>query len=409
MKFHKYITFTLIHFIFFGNSFAQKSQYDNQLLWEISGNGLSEKSYLYGSFHSNDKRLFQFSDSVYFALSKTEAVVLETDVFSLFENWDTRKGDVNVLFDNKGNPYTGTNIPTKTIYGNEDGMPQFLDAYFLEYCHNANKTFFALETVNDQLQSIENYFKPEYEGIAEEAINFTQEKMMDYYLMGDIVVLDKMMKSNMNLFPGMYDDLIIERNKKMADGLDTLLRKNSLFCAIGAGHLAGEGGVINLLRKKGFKLRKVQAVFSEDPTQEKQHVKSSRTYTYVNDSVGLIAQFPGKPLALKIWDNHPYLIYREMGQGNTYSVEIIPIDGTMSLEEQAAIYIASPDETKTKQIILDDETEVYEGISDTYPDGLQWVRLMQNDNYLVIMKAFGGNKFMNSNRSRNFFTKVWFE
>jgi uncharacterized protein YbaP (TraB family) len=409
MKFYKYITLTSILFIFFGNSFAQKSQYDNQLLWEISGNGLSKKSYLYGSFHSNDKRLFQFSDSVYFALKTTDAIVLETDVFSLFENWDTRKGDVNVLFDNKGNPYTGTNIPTKTIYGNEDGMPQFLDAYFLEYCHNANKSFFPLETVSDQLQSIENYFKPEYEGIAEEAINFTQEKMMDYYLLGDIVVLDKMMKSNMNLFPGMYDDLIIERNKKMADGLDTLLNKNSLFCAIGAGHLAGEDGIISLLRKKGFKLRKVQAIFSEDPTPEKQNVRSFRTYTYVNDSVGLIAKFPGKPLDMKIWDNHPYLIYREMGQGNTYSVEIISIDGSLTLEEQAAVYIASPDETSIKHNILDDETEVYEGISDTYPDGLQWVRLMQNDHYLVIMKAFGGNKFMNSNRPKDFFTKVWFE
>jgi uncharacterized protein YbaP (TraB family) len=409
MKFQKYITIACIHILITGNLFAQKSQHDNQLLWEISGNGLSKKSYLYGSFHSNDKRLFQFSDSVYFALTSTDAIVLETDVFSLFENWDTRKGDVNVLFDNEGNPYTGTNMPTKTIYGNEDGMPQFLDAYFLEYCHNANKSFFPLETVNDQLQSIENYFKPEYELIAEEAINYTQEKMMDYYLMGDILVLDKMLKSNMNLFPGMYDDLIIERNKKMANGLDTLLRENSLFCAIGAGHLAGETGVINLLRKKGFKLRKVQAVFSEDPTPEKHLVKSCRTYTYVNDSIGLIAQFPGKPLELKIWDNHPYLIYREMGQGNTYSVEIIPIDGTMSLEEQAAIYIASPDETNSKNLILDDETEVYEGISDTYPDGLQWVRLMQNDRYLVIMKAFGGNKFMNSNRPKTFFTKVWFE
>jgi uncharacterized protein YbaP (TraB family) len=409
MRFY-HITFLIsLHFLVFLNASAQKNQNDNQLLWEISGNGLNKKSYLYGSFHSNDKRLFQFADSVYFALSSTEAVVLETDIFSLFENWDTRKGDVKVLFDNKGNPYTGTNIPTKTIYGNEDGMPQFLDAYFLEYCYNADKYFFPLETVYDQLQSIENYFKPQLEGLAEGALNFTQDKMMEHYLLGDILLLDKMMKSNMSLFPGMYEDLIIDRNKKMADGLDTIIRKNSFFCAIGAGHLAGDDGIISLLRKKGYKLRKVQAVFSEDPISEKQTVKSFKTYTYVNDSVGLIAQFPGKPLNLKIWDNHPYLIYREMGQGNTYSVEIIPTDGSLSLQEQAAIYIASPDETSIKHIILDDETEVYEGISDTYPDGLHWVRLMQNDKFLVIMKAFGGNKFMNSNRPKNFFTKVWFE
>ena len=213
----------------------------------------------------------------------------------------------------------------------------------------------------------------------------------------------------MSLFPGMYEDLIIDRNKKMAEGLDTIIRKNSVFCAIGAGHLAGDDGIISLLRKKGYKLRKVQAIFSEEPISEKQAVKSFKTYTYVNDSVGLIAQFPGKPLNVKIWDNHPYLIYREMGQGNTYSVEIIPTDGSLSLKEQAAIYIASPDETSINQIILDDETEVYEGISDTYPDGLHWVRVMQNDKFLVIMKAFGGNKFMNSNRPKNFFTKVWFE
>jgi uncharacterized protein YbaP (TraB family) len=409
MKWKQHIKFSLICMTFFVNATAQKSQYENQLLWEISGNGLTKKSYLYGSFHSNDKRLFQFSDSLYFALSVSDAIVLETDVFSLFENWDTRKGEVNVLFDNKGNPYTGTNIPTKTIYGNEDGMPQFLDAHFLAYCHNANKAFYPLESVSDQLQSIEDYFKPELEGLAEGAINFTQEKMMEHYLLGDIVILDKMMKSNMNLFPGMYDDLIIERNKKMAIGLDTLIRKNSVFCAIGAGHLAGDEGIINLLRKKGFKLRKVLAVYSEDPIAEKNDVKSCRTYTYVNDSVGLIAKFPGKPLDIKIWDNHPYLIYREMGQGNTYSVEIIPIDVSLSLEEQAQIYIASPDETTIKYQILDDESEIYEGISDTYPDGLQWVRLMQNDQYLVIMKAFGGNKFMNSNRPIDFFNKVWFE
>jgi len=391
------------------HTFAQRNQTDNQLLWEISGNGLKKKSYLYGSFHSNDKRLFQFADSVYYALNYAEAVVLETDVFSLFQDWDTRKTDVQVLFDNQGIPYTGSNLPTKTIYGNEDGMPQFLDAYFLEYCHNAGKSFYPLESVAEQLATIADYVKPQFEGIADEVLNITQEKMMDYYLNGDIVTLDKMMKTNMELFPGMYEDMIIDRNKKMTLGIDTLITKQSVFCAVGAGHLAGDDGIINLLRKKGYKLRRVRAIYSESPISEKQSVKATKGFDYINDSVGLIAVFPGKPLDVKIWDNHPYLIYREMGQGNTYSLEIVPVDGSISLAEQAEIYIASPDQSCYQQIILDDETEVYEGISDTYPEGLQWVRLMQNDNYLVIMKAYGGNKFMNSNRPKSFFNRVWFK
>ena len=75
-------------------SLAQSNQSENELLWEISGNGLKQKSYLYGNYHSNDKRIFRLSDSTYFALDKSQAIVLETDVFAMFEDWDTRKEEV---------------------------------------------------------------------------------------------------------------------------------------------------------------------------------------------------------------------------------------------------------------------------------------------------------------------------
>lgn len=388
---------------------AQTIQGDNELLWEISGNGLKEKSYLYGSLHSNDKRLFRLSDSTYFAMEKSSAIVLETDIFSLFEEWDTRQEDVKLLYDNQGRPYTGSDKATKTIYGNEDGMPQFLDAYFLEYCYNAGKKFYALETVEDQLDVIDEWAQPEMGKLGYNAQAYAQEKMIEFYLKGDITSLDKMMRANLSLFPGMYEDIIIGRNQVMAKGIDSLVKKNTVFCAVGAGHLSGEAGLITLLRKKGYRLRKVTATFSEQPIPEKVSARSKRTYTYVNDTVGIIAVFPGKPLEMKIWDNHPYLVYREMGQGNTYSVEIVPIDGSLTLEEQAAIYIASPDATRYRRIELDDETETYEGLSDTYPEGLHWIRLMQSDNYLLIIKTYGGNKFMNSNRPNLFFSKVGFE
>jgi uncharacterized protein YbaP (TraB family) len=388
---------------------AQTIQGDNELLWEISGNGLKEKSYLYGSLHSNDKRLFRLSDSTYFAMEKSSAIVLETDLFSLFEEWDTRQEDVKLLYDNQGRPYTGSDKATKTIYGNEDGMPQFLDAYFLEYCYNAGKKFYALETVEDQLDVIDEWAQPEMGKLGYNAQAYTQEKMIEFYLKGDITSLDKMMRANLSLFPGMYEDIIIGRNQVMAKGIDSLVKKNAVFCAVGAGHLSGESGLITLLRKKGYRLRKVTATFSEQPIPEKVSARLKRTYTYVNDTVGIVAVFPGKPLEMKIWDNHPYLVYREMGQGNTYSVEIVPIDGSLTLEEQAAIYIASPDATHYRRIELDDETETYEGLSDTYPEGLHWIRLMQSDNYLLIIKTYGGNKFMNSNRPNLFFSKVGFE
>lgn len=388
---------------------AQTIQSENELLWEVSGNGLKENSYLYGSLHSNDKRLFQFSDSTYVALHNVKTIVLEADIFSLFEEWDTRKENVRLLYDNQGKPYTGTNKASKTIYGNEDGMPQFLDAYFLQYCYNSGKNFIALESVEDQMDIATEWIQPDFKGINQGAVNLTQERMIEFYVKGDISSLDRMMRMNLALFPGMYEDIIVKRNVAMVKGLDTIMKNNSTFCAVGAGHLAGESGLINLLRQKGYRVRKVTASYNQEWISEKNEVSSKRSYSYYNDTLGLYAKFPGKPLETKIWDDHTYLVYREMGQGNTYSIEIVPIDGSLTLEQQAYIYIASPEEVKFHHKILDDGSEVFEGLSDTYPEGLNWVRLIQNDKYLLILKAYGGNKFMNSNRPKAFFNKVWLD
>ena len=397
-------------FMFFCSGLSsQVVQTDHQLLWEISGNGLKSKSYLFGSLHSNDRRVFNFSDSTFVVLQNAQAIVLETDLFSLFGDWDTRQEEVRLLFDNKGKPYTGSDEPTRTIYGDENGMPQFMDAFFQEYCYNSKKTFYALEKVTDQLNMLADWGQNDIDGLRLDPMAMSQEKLIEFYQKGDIFSLDRMMKANLSLNPGMYEEIIISRNQTMMNGLDSLIRSQSIFCGVGAGHLAGELGLINLLRSKGYKLRPVMAAFSEKPVPAKAAIKASRTYTYYHEPSGLAAVFPGKPLETRIWDDHPFLVYREMGQGNTYSVEILPADSSLSLSDQAAIYIASPDGTFFEQRTLDDGTEICEGIGDTYPEGPHWIRLIQSDRYLVILKAYGGNKFMNSNRPFSFFGRIGFE
>jgi len=49
------------------------------LLWRISGNRLQKPSYLFGTMHLNDKRLFRFDDSVYRAIEKTEGLAIEVN------------------------------------------------------------------------------------------------------------------------------------------------------------------------------------------------------------------------------------------------------------------------------------------------------------------------------------------
>ncbi len=392
------------------SSTAQVVEKEKELLWEISGNGLKEKSYLFGSLHSNDKRLFLLADSVYFAMNKSKMIVLETNVFSLFDELDTRKKLPSTLYDKNGNPYTSSNTASQTFYGTEDGMPQFLDAYFEEYAYNAGKAFFALESVSQQIEMAGDFPVSERKLVNNTINDFTQEKLVEMYLKGDLYALDKFMRVNLSVQKDLYDKLIVKRNLQMTQRLDSLLKaKQNFFCAVGAGHLAGTEGIISLLRSKGYRLRPMLWTLSEIPTPAKKEVKSKKQYLYQDPKSHLIAHFNGKPFEKVNEDGSIRLVYRDLGQGNAYEIEIVPMDQGLSEDDIANIYIASPQDSPVKRRQMDDGTIVYFGLSDTYPEGLNWVQIIFSEGYFAVLKTYGGNKFMHSDRPKKFFDKVWFE
>tara|TARA_Y100000385_G_scaffold289406_2_gene358752 strand:+ start:2301 stop:3521 length:1221 start_codon:yes stop_codon:yes gene_type:complete len=402
----KYIIFLFSPLI----GFSQSIDDGHQLLWEISGNGLEKNAYLFGSFHNNDRRVFNLSDSTYIALNNVDAVVLETDIFGLFEELDVREGFIRVKYDKDGNPYTASKRASSTVYGDEDGMPQFLDAYFQQYCYNAGKKFHPLETIDSQLNFFDNA-EPSSNEMRYESLFVTREDILETYLKGDIYDIDEMLRLSLSLSEGFYESLIIERNYGMSARLDSLLKADqSIFCAVGAGHLAGNEGMISLLQKKGYKVRKVLATYGEDVSLDKLEVKNQKTFLYENDSIGFQVAFPGKPAIVEddFWGEVNFkLIYRDFGQGNTYSVEIYDRNDDASLLELADVFIASPSESPYRKIKLDNGGEAYEGLSDSYPEGLFWTRIIMAQDYFLVLKSYGGNKFMNSNRAQRFFNKVW--
>ena len=406
MKFLIFFLFTA----FISFAYSQFVDVNKQLLWEISGNGLKEKSYLFGTLHSNDKRIFDLSDSVYYALDKANLIILEADIFELFKDIDSREDLPNTLYDKDGKAYTASEIASRTTYGDENGMPQFIDALLEEYCHNANKKFFALEDVKDQLNlgAKLNFTKRIF--INDAFNDFSNQKLIELYLKGDITAIERFIRANLSADKEQFAALITDRNNKMAHKLDSILKKKeSFFCAIGAGHLAGSEGVINLLRTRGFRLRPMLWTRSENKTLTKKKFNSFRSYPFNDLASGLNANFHGKPFSEKNSDGSLSLIYREYGQGNSYIIDIVPNDSTLSFEQIATIYIASPPDINFNKKILDDGTLLFEGLSDTYPEGLNWVRIIFSEKHFAVLKTYGGNKFMHSDRPKKFFDNVWFE
>ena len=75
-----------------------------------------------------------------------------------------------------------------------------------------------------------------------------------------------MMKSDIGV--NNYTDILLyNRNRNWVAKLKTLLPSKALVIAVGAGHLPGEQGLINLLRKEGYnvtpvdnKLKKLKSI-----------------------------------------------------------------------------------------------------------------------------------------------------
>jgi hypothetical protein len=206
----------------------------------------------------------------------------------------------------------------------------------------------------------------------------------------------------------LYNQLIIDRNKQMADKLSPLMIDKSVFCAVGAGHLSGNTGLIQLMRAKGFKARRILATFSEPPTSGSLHVKSARNYHYINDTLGIKLYFGGKP---KVFNDSfsealLQLRYEELGQGNTYTVEVFLRTFDTGLQQLSERFIASPPESPAREIHLPNGGEAVEGFADTYPEGYSWTRILLTEEFFIVLKAYGGNKFMNSTRPFRFFDQL---
>lgn len=397
---------------------AQTIDDNHELLWEITGNG-AQTSYLFGTMHTNDKRVYSLSDSTFFALDKSEVISLEVDMFSLFDRADTRLEEVEFKFDREGKPYTSNKEGSETSYGNEDGMPQPLDAFFQQYCYNSGKRFIPLETVEFQENLLwKTDFGPNWRRLGIESMLTDSEDILQLYLAGDIHLLDSKVKRSMNVYGNLYNEVIVKRNFGMAEKLDSLIQTQSVFCGIGAGHLAGTTGVINLLKRKGYSVRKVVASFDEKETEPEKNIKEFREYTYNNDTLGFHAMFPGKPIQKEDYfdpeDQQLSLVYRDLGQGNTYEIEVYnrntDLDSEpLELEALAEIHIASPSESSMEKITLVEGGEAYQGLGENYRDGIHWARVIASEDSFIVIKAYGGNKFMNSPRAFRFFDNVWID
>ncbi|QHT66257.1 TraB/GumN family protein [Rhodocytophaga rosea] len=327
--------FTIICICFFSiQAFSQQSRSNYNLLWKISGNGLKKPSYLFGTMHLKDKRVFDFSDSVLVKLDECPAFAMEIlpdsiirALFTRFLSTDTTDklrqmltSEEYELLDKRLQDEAGLSIGKlkskqpwlinmildKTVVVPRKGdKTTFLDAYLYRLARQQDKKLIGLEKLQDQTSPFDDYasLKEQVKTMRTKLDKSYEakflENMIKMYHSGDVDKLYATIYPNSTFDQRRYKVLTV-RNIAMVERLTAHIREQATFTAVGAAHLPGDDGMIKLLQKKGFTLTPVKATFTGMAASYKEKAVQEKWHTFTSAENAYAVDMPAEPFPYDI-------------------------------------------------------------------------------------------------------------
>jgi hypothetical protein len=139
-----------------------------------------------------------------------------------------------------------------------------IDRYFYAKAQAAGKRTLGLETMGYQIGLFDNLSLREQELLVEQTLNDfdTMEsemgEMLRSWTNGDVGNLENMLLKSFVDYPELYQKFLVRRNRNWLSQIEGFLgQKKDSFVVIGAGHLLGQDGLVNLLRRKGYKVEQL--------------------------------------------------------------------------------------------------------------------------------------------------------
>ena len=270
-----------------GIATAQAASGDKSLLWQVSGKGLDKPSFIFGTIHlicssdyiwtSKMQQAFQKAQEICFEMDMDDPAVMMTIAMGLMDNSGKTLEDYfkpedykklsNYIRDTLGMSismlesmkptilpiiFTGKSSHCKTTVSYEEKL--------MDAARKAKKNIVGMEKPEEQ---IELFNKLPTDSVIKEVMDMvngidqedtTYNKMINAYKTQDLPALDDLINRSKELDDNMTA-FVDERNIKWIPRMVDMMDQKSMFFAVGAGHLWGENGIINLLRKEGYAVK----------------------------------------------------------------------------------------------------------------------------------------------------------
>ncbi|GGD83798.1 lipoprotein [Emticicia aquatilis] len=270
---------------------TQAQQTPKGLLWEISGNGLSQPSYLYGTIHiicpdkfflpKSTAEKFKTAQQIFLEIDMDDPQMLfkaqklmmsadgkklkdlmnETD-YKLFGEYFKKNVGMDVAAFGTAKPMFYMSMALMKSAGCP--IPKSYEEYFVKEAKSENKEVLGLETIEEQMALLNNApLQQQIDWLMEivreaEKSNETYDQMLDLYKKQDIEALTKMISEKMVGMKGIEDEMLDKRNQNWIPVIEKNIKQKPTFFAVGAGHLGGEKGVLKLLQQKGYTLKSLE-------------------------------------------------------------------------------------------------------------------------------------------------------
>lgn len=271
-------------------AFAISFQSNAQILWQITGNDLKEQSYILGTHHYYDGMLtdsipgykfaFEYVKQVYGEVALEDLTSPSADDISLMRSYMTMPAEqklsdlyssrqIKTLNKQLSNilgtsierldalkPMTvATNIQN-AILSQSINTPQTpIDLFVLTSAQKCGKDSYGLETLKFQLETLYGTSLKEQ---ANDLIKLLNDKhlvektqSLSYaYKAQDLQRMWKLFKGDLSKKE--YERVVKQRNYNWMPTIKSAINTQSTMFVVGAGHLPGRYGLINMLRLSGY-------------------------------------------------------------------------------------------------------------------------------------------------------------
>ena len=278
----KYLVAFVISFIVF---IANGQETENSLLWKIEGDSI-KTAYLFGTIHILPQKDFKIAPKVQKAFNASNELVLELDMDdpnffkeamqysslkegeSLTSYMDEKEHAIldSFLIENlkvgiaqfsKVKPMMLMSSLLTSFVGEQVASYEFT---LISMSKKNNMEVKGLELLATQMAALDSQsYEKQIDDLVELVENYddantTYKELVAFYKKEDIQAIYTKSKVYFNNSAELEEKLLDERNRNWIPEMTKLSKENNVFFAVGAAHLGGNQGLINLLKKKGYKV-----------------------------------------------------------------------------------------------------------------------------------------------------------